>query len=391
MVFYLKIINIFQELDIQNYSKFISENFNSLFNLEHWAWKMLSNSSHEWINQINYLKLFENLALFNKKLIFISDEIDVDKKSFLLIPETINIIDYIFEQIEQIKDENNLYITIVNYWFDNISYFIDEYPELNKSIIISHINHEIALRFIMTNQYKTYLTQLKQLKLNITTKQLFYIKTCSLSLSCYFFCKKQTFIYTSSDILRYISKDYIEILNLYSLNIESWSKELLSCLTYLINLIHVCCWWSSDKEKNMKIYLPTEQIADNYIQTLIHVLNYKPFHQKIQIHRYNDETLLIDTILSFLLLIIDIKDYASFIRAKTDLSEILVSLAETPGNNRINLCAYAILGELICDERLKEFKITDNLCGYFFSTLEQAWKHPAQKYQRSTVPQLLRG
>jgi hypothetical protein len=50
-----------------------------------------------------------------------------------------------------------------------------------------------------------------------------------------------------------------------------------------------------------------------------------------------------------------------------------------------------MLGELISDERLQEFKITDNLCRYFFYTLQQAWNNPAQKFQRSTVQQLLRG
>ncbi|CAF4757753.1 unnamed protein product, partial [Rotaria sp. Silwood2] len=34
-----KISNLLQELDVQFLLKFISENFDSLFKLEHWAWK----------------------------------------------------------------------------------------------------------------------------------------------------------------------------------------------------------------------------------------------------------------------------------------------------------------------------------------------------------------
>jgi len=50
-----------------------------------------------------------------------------------------------------------------------------------------------------------------------------------------------------------------------------------------------------------------------------------------------------------------------------------------------------MLGEIVSDERLQEFKITDNLCAYFFYVLQQAWLHPAQKFQRASVQQLLRG
>jgi hypothetical protein len=120
-------------------------------------------------------------------------------------------------------------------------------------------------------------------------------------------------------------------------------------------------------------------------------LSYKLFYSQIQIHRSNDETLLIDTILGFLIVISDINGFICFIRDKTNLVDILLPLTKIGGNNRINICAYVMLGELISDERLQEFKITDNLCEYFFYTLQQAWNHPAHKFQRSTVQQLLRG
>src|SRR5690349_19200644 len=123
----LKLTNFFQEFDIKFLLKFLSENFDLLYTLEHWVWKILSKNSYQWLNQINYFKLFQNLALFNKKLIFTLDEIDYNKKALLLIPETINIIDNIFEQIEQITDDNDLYFIIISLWFDNISYFVNEY------------------------------------------------------------------------------------------------------------------------------------------------------------------------------------------------------------------------------------------------------------------------
>jgi len=390
----LKLTNLLQELDIKFYSKFISENFDSLYTLEQWTWKLLSKDSYQWLEQPNYFKLFTNLALFNKNLIFISDEIDADKKASLLIAETTDTIDDIFEQIEQITDENNLYFTIISLWFDNLSYLISEYTQFIKSSIINNINFIIASKFVMTDQYKFYLTQLKQSKICqsiFTTKQLFYIKTCSFSLSSFFFCKKQTFPFTSDDILRYLAQDYLDIINLHSFNIQSWSKELFSCIAHLINFINTCYWWCGDKEKRIKMLLSSEEISHDHIQALIRILSYKLLYSQIQIHRSNDETLLIDTILGFLIVISDINGFICFIRDKTNLVDILLPLTKIGGNNRINICAYVMLGELISDERLQEFKITDNLCEYFFYTLQQAWNHPAHKFQRSTVQQLLRG
>jgi hypothetical protein len=87
----------------------------------------------------------------------------------------------------------------------------------------------------------------------------------------------------------------------------------------------------------------------------------------------------------------EINDSICFMRFRTNLLESIVPLAETPGNNQISLCAYAMLGEISSDEYLKELKITTNLCAYFFCMLEHAWNNPSQKFQRLSVQQLLRG
>jgi hypothetical protein len=141
----------------------------------------------------------------------------------------------------------------------------------------------------------------------------------------------------------------------------------------------------------MKILLPAEEISHSYIQSLIRILGHKPFHQQIHHHRDNDETILIDAILGFLSAILETHDLFCFMRIETKLFDILFQLAESSVYNRISLYAYAILGEILSDEHLKELKITNNLCEYFFYMLEQAWQHPMQNFQRVSVPQLLRG
>ena len=68
---------------------------------------MLSEDSYQWSTSLNYYQFFQNLALFNKNLIFSGDEIDVDTKTSLLLPETIDIPNRIFQQIENDHEEND--------------------------------------------------------------------------------------------------------------------------------------------------------------------------------------------------------------------------------------------------------------------------------------------
>ncbi|CAF4105043.1 unnamed protein product, partial [Adineta steineri] len=384
-----KIINIFQNIDNESLLQIISDNFNSLFILEHWAWKILSSDSYQWINQSKYFELFNNLASFNKKLIFTSIKIDSEKKASLLIPQTKELIKDIFEQIEKHDNDNDSYFIIISLWLDNLSYFMYEDTQYLMSTIITDMEYVISSKFVMVDQYKFYLNQLHHSIL--TYKQLFYLRTCSFFISSYLFCKHQKFPFTGDDILRYLADDYLELIEFHSFTIQSWNKELLSCITHLINFICSCCSWGSDREKCIKILLPSIDISHKYIQSLIRIIGYKPFYEQIQVQRSNDETILIDVILNFLLAISEVCDLVCFMRYETKLLEILLLLVETSKHIRINLYAYGMLGQLLSDEHLKELKITNNISEYFFYMLEHAWNHPEHNFQRTSVPQLLRG
>ena len=386
-----KITNVLRGVNTKFSTKFLAENFSPLHTLEHWVWKLLSEDPSKWSMNPNYYEFFENLAFFNKNLIFIWDDTDADTKAALLIPSSNDMINSIFSQIEKNQDENDLYFLIISLWFDNLSYFIQEHTQFIRSSIIIEINHSIATKFVLTEQYKSYLTQLQQSPLAFTNKQLFFLKTCSFTLSSFFVCKAQTFPFTGDEILRFIGKDYLEILCLHGYTVQLWSQELFCCITHLINFIHACCLWRGDREKNLQILLSSDDIAHNYVQLLIHIISHKSFHQQVESYRCNDATILIDSILTFITYILESHDLVYFIRKRTRLVETLLLLAETPGYSMININAYAMLGELLCDDGLKQLKVTDHLCGYFFYVLEHAWNHPAQMYRRATVQRLLRG
>jgi hypothetical protein len=388
-----EITNILEKQNIDLSPSFITESYQSLLKLESWAWKVLSKDSYEWMTQPNYLNLLNVLALFNKNLIFNYDNIENEMKASLLIPDTIDQINDIFEQIERNDNENHPFIGIANLWFDNLSFFIHENPEFDTSPVISYINEYIGQHYLMTEEIIFYLTQLQQAKLPqsiFTTKQLFYIKTCSFSLSSYLTTEAKNFHFTAEEIMHHIGNEFVQIIEIHSHIIDLWSQQFLTCITHLIGLISACCWWGGEKLTQINTLFPSEQIIYSYINALIRIISYKPFYSFITAQWTNNETILIDFCLFSLKNVAQTQDLIWFFRTKTSLPDTLLTIADLSTHDKICLRAYVILGEILCNERLKDLKITENLSLFFYDMLEHAWLHPTKIYKQIPIFHLLR-
>jgi len=220
--------------------------YQSLLILQQWAWQVLSQNSHQWINLPYYQQLFYALALFNKNLIFNHNDIKADAKATLLFSVTIDQINNIFKQIESSNNDNDPFIIIISLWFDNLSYFIQDNPDCNVLAITDHINQYIMHNYVMSEQFKFCLTQFKHSHVVpesvFTAKMLFYIKTCLFSLFSYIGVRIHSFPCTADEILRYIGDDYLQIIHVHSRTVASWNKELLTCIAHLISFTAGCCW-----------------------------------------------------------------------------------------------------------------------------------------------------
>ena len=374
-------------------STFISEFYSSILTLERWTWQLLGKNSHQYCQQSTYFDFFRTLALFNKNLVFHYDTINSVTKAAVIIPDTIEWINDIFTQLANITDENDTYIYIVSMWFDNLSLFLFENPEYEVSPAIVHINRYIAQNYIMTDQYKFYLSQLAQPSVSqtiFTAKQLFYLKTCSLSLSSYLFAKAQDFLYTSSDILQHIGPYYIQIIILHTQTIESWSSSLLTCITHLVSFFVSCCWWGGENSPPIRILFANEAGAGVYINALIRIVEHKPFRQYLSSRQSSDHTILLDRTLFSLINISQNQEMIWFLRSKPTLIDVLIELAETSVYDRICLCIFSILAEILSNERLKELKIPDSASSYFFRILEHAWNHPLKKFKQIPIYYILK-
>jgi hypothetical protein len=368
--------------------------FHSLLILQKWAWQLLSQDSHQWINQPYYQQLFHTLASFNKDLIFNDNDIETDTKKILLFSVTIDQIDSIFKKIESSDDDNDPYIILVSLWFDNHSHFIHDNPHRNVLTITDHISQYIIHNYVMSEQFKFYLTQIQQSPLAasiFTAKMLFYIKTCSFSLYSYIGVRAHSFPYTADEMLRYIGENYLRIVHVHSQTVASWNKDLLTCISHLISFAGACCWWDGQNRPQIKLLFPTEQIVCNNVQDLINIIAHRPFQQQIQAVRSNDETILMSGTLKILLLIVQTQNINWFFRTNSTIQNVLSSVAGISPFDEVCLCGYAILGEVLTDEQLKDLKIVETISGFFYKVLEHAWNQPSKKYKQISIEYLLRG
>ncbi|CAF1285851.1 unnamed protein product [Didymodactylos carnosus] len=195
----------------------------------------------------------------------------------------------------------------------------------------------------------------------------------------------------SEEIIEFISDDYVQMIDIYSYTVDSWSQELLCCITHLIGLICSCYCWGSGIKRNIKKLVLGEETLCIHVLDLIRIVSHQPFYERITSKWINNETILIDYILSSIMGLLQTENLSSFIRSETTFPMTLLTLAHSAKFDRIHICAYGLLAELLSDEQLKELKITENLSDFFFTILENAWKNPSQRYRRIPIALLLRG
>ncbi|CAF1140287.1 unnamed protein product [Rotaria sp. Silwood1] len=387
----IKLTEIFEKQTSETISSFVSTSLTSLVTIEHWAWQMLSKDSRQWINLDNCVKFFHLLHSFNMKLISNNNGIEFDTKILLLIPSNIKWIDGVLEQIES---SNDTFLTLVNLWFDTLSYLVHQTSDIVYSPTMLHLINRLSRDFIMTDQYKFYLKQLREPNVTqsvFTVKQQFYMKTCSFSLNVYFWSKSENFPLISEEITKFLSEDYIQMILVHSYTMNSWNSELLSCIAHIIGLICSSCWWSGEKLQHIELIVSSKDTTYEHIFALIRLVSYQPFHQRISAQLYNDETVLMDACLIFLFRTVKTYDLGCFISSQTNLPETLWSIGQTSPYDPIRMYAYGFLAEILSDKQLKEWKISNNLCEFYFHILEQAWNHPTKKWKKITIPYLLKG
>ncbi|CAF3806220.1 unnamed protein product [Rotaria sp. Silwood1] len=118
---------------------------------------------------------------------------------------------------------------------------------------------------------------------------------------------------------------------------ESWSDELLICITYLTAFICGRCWWGGEKTTHVKVLFSTEQISCDFVQGLIRIISYQPFYEVIKSEQSSNVLILIDVILKFLLFILQTQNMICFFRSNILLPDILLITAENSSCDKLSL------------------------------------------------------
>ncbi|CAF4168912.1 unnamed protein product, partial [Adineta steineri] len=374
---------------------FVHESYESLLMIERWVWKVLSSGYFdEWINEEHYQEFFYTITSFNKNLILNNDDIELSVKTALLLSVSTDQVSFIFKQINQTDNDNDMFITVASLWFDNHSHFIHYNPPAHAFPITDHINQYILHNYILSKQYKTYLNELSQSVISqsvFTAKMLFYIRTCSFSIFSYVNPNTHKISCTADELVHWIRDEYLQIVHIHSRTVALWSKELLACMTQLISFVGGLCWWDGHNETQIEVLFVTEQIIYAHIEDLIRIIDYRPFHKEMKSVRSNDETSIMDAALMVLMSIVKTQNVSWFFRSNVSIQNALSTLGEEALYDEICLSVYGILSEVLSDEQLKRLKIANNMGVFFFNMLEKAWHHPLKKYRQIQIEYLLQG
>ena len=378
----------------ESLASLVSKSYQSFLTLEQWSWKLLSDDSLQWINESTNIDLLHALASLNRSLIFDYDAIDNESKKGLLLPESIDQMNGIFRHIEQINDDDSPYLMIINHVFENQAYFLLDHWQYCKLPVIDYIGEYFVRNYIMSKQYKQYLWQLQQPQApqtKITAKMLFYIRTCSFNFYVYLSTKYHDFLYPFDEMARYVGDDFLRIIHTHVPTIAQWSKEFIACIAHLIALACRCCWWDGVTPSPMNILLPTEQATSDHVQDLMSIIAHVPLYNEIKSQRSNDETVLLESSLIFLLDIAELQTINWLFRSNASYQRILLNVAEILANDIICLAAYDIMSIVLADEQIKELKMNDGAAIFSFNMLKKAWHDPAKVYKQIPIIYILKG
>lgn len=382
-----KVSLFFIEIENDDINIIISKYFQSLFNLEQWTWEILSRDCREWNENTEneYIKLFSKIYLFNQKLILSNN--DIKTKESLLIPTNIDIINRIFQQINQRHNETDHFLFIINLWFDNLSLFINENKEIIKYPLIIHINQQMISNIFLTKQFEDYFHQLK-ISSSITIKQMFYLKTSILFLNRYLSSKPQEYLINPQEILEYLSQDYTTIILLYSQTISSWNEDFLSCFTHLIGLITTCQYLIGINYEILQMFIISKKSFYDYIESLINILNYQPYYQEIHIGFFNNKSIVFNNILRLFLYLINYQEIKHYFKSQQRLFDIFLIFNQMI-NNQLSLVTYCLQVEILSEKEFKQLDIANDISENFFEYLQEAWKNSLRKYNHITIEELL--
>ncbi|CAF1287187.1 unnamed protein product [Didymodactylos carnosus] len=331
-------------------------------------------------------ELVKSVALLNMKITM--SEIELSVKCALLLDELcLKVFNNIFLHMDNFN-ENNLYLNNISLWLDTLAYFEHEHSSFTivQQYFIS-LNRIIS-EFVMSGTYKNYLIKLTKTNVDneISPKQLFYISSCSLSMGVHLYSQFDMEVVFNEKQFNLLIPSYREFIIESVKNIHQWSHNYLSCVT---NILVLSTFSNCHSCTSNLIQFFQHDCA--YFQALIDILHYEPIRENIVSSWSNMETILIDTIISFLMICIHglNGDIICLLR-KLSLPDICLPLIEAKFD-RICITTYGILAEILTDDDLTKLVFGEHVCDVIFIFLQSAYQNSKQTYKGVPITMILKG
>lgn len=364
--------------EIDDLNDFICKDFHSLISLEHWTWEILSRDTRKWSeDERNYVQLFTQLHLFNHRLIFSENSLEI--KRVLLLPETEDILTRIFQQLERRTDENDRFLSMIIHWIEILALFAHEHLEITSNEIFIYLNEHILSEIVMQESFLDYLIQLRDSSHSISIKEEFYLKTSLFSLSEYFSSKPDNYLYNGQQILDYLNEDHINLILIHSLTVSSWNNELLQCITHLIGIISACYWWIGI---DCRVLQTSNQRFYNYLHSLIDIFNSLSIDEQ-------KHMILMENLVELIRYFIQYQEIRYHIRQKKIFLDKLSKFTSIT-NDRILFLIYRLQSEILDEQEIKQLNLAKNINEIYFDYLEKAWMNSSKIYRKISIDELLK-
>ncbi|CAF1240721.1 unnamed protein product [Didymodactylos carnosus] len=236
------------------------------------------------------LKFLNNVGLLNIKIaLSLQLNADVDLvKTLVFFNDNNDVFNILISILINIHDLDGKLLENIHSIFDAISHFEHNCFSRETENKFLLLNNEIE-KILLSDEYEQYLRELATIDLqNVTPKHVFYIGTCTFSMGIHLSCKTIDKTNNKESLIEHYLPIYRDILINYSKNQNSNSLYcVIGIITYLINYALV----------NMDQHKRDEEL----LVSLLTIVLDEQYYSSISSTWINNQTILIDRILSYIL------------------------------------------------------------------------------------------
>ena len=385
-----QLINNVERQENKEFDQWIESNYSLCSALEQTAWKILSQS---WTNNNReladrYRRLFSLTSTINHKLI--SSSIDIDSKMALMFPMNIEIVQEILREILREKNEDHLIFSLATSNFCSLASFIYRNLQLNSLSLIRFLFERFIVDFFQSSEYQIFVKKFQFDDAFISEKQEFYLKVATFFTALYQSSKPEKSFYDLNETISWLCKDYSTIVSSYSGTVSSWNEPILGCLASLSFAVTTLIWSTTIDELDFQAFILPNQTIFDFLDSMIQIIQYQPFHRTIEANNSGAELILIDSIFSILLYFTSNAENLNYFRSNKKLLDTLLIFDHT-GNDRLNLITYRLQADILSENDIRKLNIIENIHEKFFLYLREASNNPLKMYNRISLDELLKG